>query len=137
LKKTFYKIVSIATSALFLYLFTQLFFMSDSFVKDMGLEPSVTTLVLGRRAAMFMLGVAVLMFAARNLLPSPARRMICSATGITLFGLSCLGTYEFIQGRVNNSIWIAVSIESVLWISYGIIVLKDMRIQSFDKTVSP
>jgi len=127
--KTFFKIISIATSLLFIYLFSQLFFMSDSFVKGLGMEPSIASLVLARRAAMFMLGVAVLMFASRNLPPSKVRQIICLSTGITFLGLSCMGTYEFINGHVNSSIFIAIVIETILWISFGIILLKNRKSQ--------
>ena len=127
--KTFFKIISIATSLLFIYLFSQLFFMSDSFVKGLGMEPSIASLVLARRAAMFMLGIAVLMFASRNLPHSQARQIICMATGITMFGLSCMGSYEFIRGAVNSSIFIAIIIETILWISFGIILLKNRKFQ--------
>lgn len=125
--RTFFKIISIATSLLFIYLFLQLFFMSDSFVKGLGLEPSIASLVLARRAAMFMLGVAVLMFASRNLPSSKVRQIICISTGITFLGLSCMGIYEFINGHVNSSIIIAITIETILWVSYGIVIIKDRK----------
>jgi hypothetical protein len=123
--KSFFKIVSIATSVLFVFLFSQLFFYSDSFVKNLGLDPSVASLVLSRRASIFMLGIAVLMFASRNLAPSKTRQIICLSTGITLFGLACMGGYEFIKGNVNSSVIIAMTIETILWFSYGIIIFKD------------
>ncbi|WP_321317956.1 hypothetical protein [Labilibaculum sp.] len=121
----FYKIVSVTTSVLFIYLTIQLVFMSDSFVSGMGLQPSETASVLAKRAAMFMLGISILMFASRNLTPSKARQIICIATGITLFGLAFMGSYEFIRGSVNSSIFIAIGFETVLWISFGIILLKN------------
>lgn len=126
--KYLYKIISIATAVLFVYLFSQLFFGSDSFVKDLGLEPSITSLVLARRASMFMLGLAFLMFMSRNLPTSKARQIICLSTGITLFGLAFIGTFEFIKGNVNSSIIIAITIETILWISYGIILVKDLKL---------
>jgi hypothetical protein len=123
--KLFFKIVSIATAVLFVYLFTQLFFISDSFVRGLGLEPSVASLVLSRRASIFMLGIAILLFASRNLPPSKTRQIICFSIGLTLFGLACMGSYEFVKGNVNSSIMIAITTETILWVSYGIIILKD------------
>ena len=122
--KLFYKIVSIATSVLFIYLFAQLLFTPSSFIEDLGLEASEAGCILARRASMFMLGISVLMFGARNLPHSEARQVICMATGITLFGLSCMGSYEFIKGTVNSSILIAIICETVLWVSFGIILFK-------------
>ncbi|WP_071144946.1 hypothetical protein [Bacteroides ihuae] len=122
--KLFYKIVSIATSVLFIYLFAQLLFTPSSFIEDLGLEASEAGCILARRASMFMLGISVLMFGARNLPHSKARQVICIATGITMFGLSCMGSYEFIKGTVNSSILIAIICETVLWVSFGIILFK-------------
>ncbi len=125
--KSLYKIVSIVTSALFIYLFAQLLFMPGSFIKDLGLQPSEAGAVLARRASMFMLGISVLMFGTRNLPHSKARQTICMATGITLFGLSCVGSYEFIRGTVNSSILIAIICETILWVSFGVILFKNYR----------
>ena len=128
--KSFYKIISIVTSILFVYLFSQLFFLSDSFVKDLGLEPSIASLVLARRASMFMLGIAILMFFSRNLPASKTRQIICLSTGVTLLGLACMGTFEFIKGNLNSSIMVAIVIESILWISYMIILIKDWKTEN-------
>jgi len=122
--KLFYKIVSIATSVLFIYLFVQLLFTPSSFIEGLGLEASEAGCILARRASMFMLGISVLMFGTRNLPHSKARQVICMATGITMFGLSCMGSYEFIKGTVNSSILIAIICETVLWVSFGIILFK-------------
>ncbi len=127
---SFYKIINIVTSILFVYLFSQLFFLSDSFVKDLGLEPSIASLVLARRASMFMLGIAILMFFSRNLPASKTRQIICLSTGVTLLGLACMGTFEFIKGNLNSSIMVAIAIESILWISYMIILIKDWKTEN-------
>jgi hypothetical protein len=125
--KSFYQVVCVAASILFVYLFSQSFFQPDSFVEGFGLKPSLATHVLAPRTAMFMLGFAILMFASRNLPPSKARFMICLATGLTFFGLSCMGTYEFIRGTVSSSIFIAITAECIFWISFGLILIKDWR----------
>lgn len=126
---SFFKIVSIATSVLFIFLSFQLLFMTDSFVEDLGLQSSETASVLARRAAMFMLGISVLMFVSRNLNHSKERQIMCIATSITLFGLAFMGIYEFIRGTVNSSIFVAISIETVLWVSFGIILLKNRKVK--------
>lgn len=128
--KNFYKITTIATSLLFLYLTIEMFFMSDSFVTGLGLQPSLTTAVLAKRVAMFMLGISVLMFTSRNLPHSAARYAICLSTAITLLGLSSMGTYELIRGTVNNSMLVAIIIETILWVSFGIILLKHRHMKA-------
>jgi len=125
--KAFYKILSIATSALFMHLFSLLFFNSDSFITDIGLEPNIASLVIARRAAIFMLGIAVLMFASRNLKSSQTRQIICLFMTITLLGLSCMGTFEFMNQNVNSSIIVSIVIETILWLSFGFVMIKDRK----------
>ncbi|WP_026474284.1 hypothetical protein [Alkaliflexus imshenetskii] len=124
-----FKTVAIATAILFAYLAFQMFFMSAAFIIDIGLMPSDTTLILARRVAMFMMGLSVLMFATRNLPHSDVRQFICLAAGLTLFGLACAGSYEFIRGTVNNSILIAISIETILWVSYAVILFRNRNVK--------
>ena len=124
-----FKTVATATAILFAYLAFQMFFMSASFIIDMGLEPSETTEILARRVAMFMIGLSILMFASRNFPNSDARQVICLAAGLTLFGLACMGVYEYVRGTVNNSIFIAISIETMLWISYAVIIIRNRNVK--------
>ena len=122
---TFYKRTCIATSALFLLLFIQLMAGAESFVSDMGLVPCVASSVIARRAAIFMLGISVLLFLARNLPYPDVRRYVGISTAVTLFGLACMGVYEYVMGRVNNSIFFAITVETVLGLLFTIAVLKD------------
>jgi hypothetical protein len=120
-----FKIVSIATSALFIFLFSQLLFNSDYFLIDLGLQSSDATSVLARRASIFMLGISILLFRSRNLPHSKARQYICLSTGITLIGLTCMGSYELTRGSVNSSILQAMIIEVVLGCSFLILLFKN------------
>jgi len=124
-KFNFFKILSIITSVLFAYLFFLLHFNSESFLKDLGLQSSGTTLFLAKRVSIFMLGISVLMFCSKGLPHSKSRQIICFATGITMLGLSCMGTYELIEGNVNSSILTAIIIEIILAISFGIIIYSN------------
>ncbi len=114
----FYNIICILTSALFAYLFFTLLFSTDSFIRDLGVQPCESSLIAGRRTSMFMLGISVLMFGSINLPNSRARQTICLAIGITMLGLACMGSYEFIRGSVNSSILTAVTIETLLGTSF-------------------
>ena len=113
-----YNILCIATSVLFIFLFFQLILIPDDFVRSMGLQPAVATAVLARRAAMFMLGISTLLFCSKNLENLKARQSICLSTGITLIGLAFTGIYEHFMGTVNNSIFIAITIETILGFSF-------------------
>lgn len=114
----FYKIICVATAALFVFLSLQLLLTPVGFAANLGLEPSVATSVLLRRAAMFMIGVAVLAFCAKDLQDLKARRCVCLSVAATLLGLACTGTYEHFQGTVNDTIFVAIGIESVLGLSF-------------------
>ena len=124
-----YKIVCIVTSVLFIVLFLQLFLSPGPFVKDLGLQPSVATSVLGRRVSIFMLGISILLFCSRGLSHSKARQFICLSTGITMVGLACMGTYEYFMKTVNSSIFIAIIIETILGFSFLIIFFKNRKVK--------
>ena len=88
------------------------------FVTNMGLKSSDAISILCRRTAIFMLGLSVLLFISRNLPDSTARNYISCSTGITMLGLACMGSYELIKGTVNSSMLVAISIETVLGVSF-------------------
>lgn len=119
----FYKYVCIATAVLFIFLSLQLLLTPVAFALSMGLEPSAATSVLLRRAAMFMVGLAVLTLCARSLRDLKARRCVSLSAAVTLLGLACMGTYERLMGTVNDSIFIAIGIESVLGLSFLMVLM--------------
>ena len=120
----FYKSVCSATAALFVFLALRLLLTPVTFAASLGLEPSTATSVLLRRAAMFMVGLAVLTFCARSLQDLQARRCVCLSASVTLLGLACMGTYERLMGTVNESIFIAIGIESVLGLAFLMLLLR-------------
>ncbi len=123
----FFKIVSIITSALFVYLFFIALFNPESFFEDVGLQSSETASIVARRTSMFMLGISILLAASINLSNSKVRQFICLATGITMLGLASMGSYELIRGSVNYSIFISITIETLLGGSFIIIFLSNLK----------
>jgi len=126
-KWNFFKIICGFTAMIFTYLFLKLLLDSENFLNDLGLQSSEPALILTRRASMFMLGIAVLMLGSIKLPHSNARQIICLATGISMFGLSIMGSYELSKGTVNSSMWTAIIIETILWISFGIIFFTNRK----------
>lgn len=124
----YYKILSILTSILFLFLSFQLLFTPEAFIKGVGVEPCLAAVIAARRTAMFMLGIVFLMFGARNLQPSKARQIICLAIAITMLGLASMGSFELIRGTVNASMYQAISIESIIGISFIILLIKNRNV---------
>jgi hypothetical protein len=126
----YFKIVSIATSAIFFYLFFQLLLNSNSFVNDLGLQSCETATILARRASIFMLGISILSFSSKNLPHSKARQFICLSIGITMLGLACTGSYELIMRTVNSSMFQAIIIEIVLGFSFLTILFMNSKIKT-------
>jgi len=127
IKWNFFKVLCIFTALLFAYLFLTLLLNSETFISDLGLQLNESTMIITRRASMFMLGISVLMFGSINLPTSKARQIICLATCVSMFGMSILGSYEFVMGTLNSSILPAIIIETILWISFGIIFLRNRK----------
>ena len=122
-----YKIATIGTSLLFVFLFAQLFFTPDAFVGGMGLQATLTTSILCRRASIFMLGLSVLLFCVRKLPHSSARQSVCFSTAITMLGLACLSSFELARGTVNSSMWTAIILESLSAILFWIVFFKELK----------
>jgi len=104
IKWTFYKILCGFTAFLFAFLFLKLLLNSETFLIDLGLEPSESAKIITKRASIFMLGICVLMAGSIKLPHSKARQIICLSTAVSMFGLSILGSYELIKGTINSSI---------------------------------
>lgn len=128
-----YKIATIGTSLLFVFLFAQLFFTPVAFVEGLGLEANLGTSILCRRASMFMIGLAILLFGAQRLEHSSARQTISFSTAITMTGLAALSSFEMVRGTVNNSIWIAIVIETISAVLFWIVFLKNIKTNEFPK----
>jgi len=123
----FFKILSIATGALFAYLFYLLLLGSEAFLTDLGLESSTSTLFLAKRASILMLGCSVLLFGSINLQHSKARQIICTTIGVVMLGLACMGSYELNKGNINSSIIPAIVIELVIGLSFLSIVFINRK----------
>ncbi len=120
-----FKIISMFTSLLCLYLFYLLFFTASSFLNDLGVEGTEAAYFISRRAAILMLGISVLMFFARNIPNSQARQAISLSIGVTMLGLALSGGYELNRGFVSSDIIGAIVIESTLCISFFYVCFSD------------
>lgn len=124
---SFYKLLSGFTAILFAYLFLKLLLDTQSFLSDIGLQSSEGARILAQRASMFMLGISVLMFGSNKLPHSRGRQAICLATAISMLGLSILGAYELSKGTISSGIIPAIVIETILWLSFGYVFIKNLR----------
>jgi hypothetical protein len=125
--KSLFKISSILISILFVGLFIQFFFISNYLIELLGLQPTIASVFVARRISVVMLSIGVLMFGSRNLPHSRARQMICLFISFTLFGLLCMGSYEFINGTVNSSILVSVFVETAFCVLFGSIYIMNKK----------
>ncbi len=125
-----FKILSIFTSGLCLYLFCLLFFFPQSLFNDFGIEGSEIAYFLSRRTSALMLGISVLTFLARNITHSKTIQAISLSVCVSMIGLAITGSYELIRGFVSSDILISIFIESVLSISFFYIWFSDRQKKS-------
>ncbi len=125
--KSLFKITSIATAALFIFLFIQTFFTSEAFITDMGLVPDTASIILIRRASLFMLGLSVLMFLSRNLPVSKGRIYLSISMTVIFSSLAINGSSGYLYGNYNSSIFIAISIESILGLAFVLNIITDRK----------
>lgn len=120
-----YRVVSDATTLLYLCLFAVLLFTPKSLLAVLGVPGSESADFLGRRAGMLMLGFAVLSFTGRNAAASTARQAIALAIGVSMAGLAVLSVREYVRGFAGPAILQAAGVEVlfafvhlVLWASH-------------------
>ena len=123
----FYKILSILTSILLVFLFVQMFFNSGEFMVQLGLQPSESLVIICRRTSIFMIGLSMLTFSVRNLESNKTRQQICFSIAVIMLGLACLGSYEYMKGTLSSSIITAISIETSIGVAFMGIFLKNFR----------
>jgi hypothetical protein len=114
---TYYRL-SVATAILFLLLATTWMFVPTQLLSGWGLEFTPTVGLLGRRAAAFYLGIAVMLFMSRKSESSTARTAIIYGMITSCLLLAFLGVYEFSIQTANVGILTAVGIELVLVIAF-------------------
>jgi hypothetical protein len=126
-KQNTYQIMSYLTAALYFYLFVMLLFFPGSFLNDLGIQSNESADFLARRAAMLMLGFAVLVFLGRKVSDSMARQVMAIAVSINMAGFAVMGLVEFGRGFANAGILMAVIIELILAVSYFLFWLAARR----------
>lgn len=125
--KSLFKITSIAAALLFIFLFVQIFFTPEAFITGMGLTPDTASIVLMRRASLFMLGLSVLMFLSRNIPVSKDRIYLSISMSLIFFCLAINGSSGYIYGNYDSSIFIAVIIESVFGLAFVLNIILDRK----------
>ena len=106
---------------------TFLLLIPDPIFHLFGLVGNESAYFVARRASMFFLGYAVISYFSRNAQPSTTRQAISLGVALSMFGFAILGTLEFIRGFAGGGVFLPVSAEVFLAVSYFSIWLSDKK----------
>lgn len=76
-------------------------------------------LLMARRMAALFLGVALILYLARNAENSTLRRSVCTGLSASMAALALFGLWDFAHGSVGNGIWLAVAAEGFFTAAFG------------------
>ena len=82
------------------------------------IEPTVSVLLFCRRIGALYVGLAVMLFLARNTSASEARTALCAGAAVITTSLALLGVYELSAGRVGPGMLVSIAIEALLAFGY-------------------
>jgi hypothetical protein len=125
----FFKWTSLVNGLLFIYLTLLLLFQPEAFLADLNLQSSATSLLILKRAAMFMLGVSIISFLASNSKDAQSRKAISLGFTAMLLGLSATGINALSTGIVSNSIITSIIIEAILGLCFLFCFIKNRNLK--------
>lgn len=113
-----YKILSLCAATLWMVLSVCLLLVPDFIYWIFGIVGNDTADLMSKRAAMLFLGLSILAFMSRDEPTSTLRQSLIIAFGASMFGLMCIGIFEFIRGEAGFGIWLAILVEMSFSICY-------------------
>lgn len=122
-----FKTLNIITAVICIALFLFLIFIPELVFQLFGASGNDTAYIVARRTSMFFLGYAIIAFYSRTAPPSMIRQAISLGIAISMLGLSILGIFEYNRGTVGVGVFLSVSIEIFLFVSYFSIWLSDKK----------
>lgn len=106
-----FRLLAIVSALMFFLLAAVWLFAPSLLLVDWGVQVTGGVELVSRRAAALFAGFGVMMFAARNAAPSPARSALIQGLMAAMTMLSVLGVYEWQAGHAGVKILAAVVIE--------------------------
>jgi hypothetical protein len=76
---------------------------------------------MARRGAALFLGLAVMLWLARNSDSSPIRHAMAVGFSASCASLAALGMYDFVAGHAGNGILAAATVESILAVTFALV----------------
>ena len=125
-KEKKFKIMSVLTATLYLYLFLSMLLYPETVSRDFGIAGTEAVCFLVRRASSLMLGFAVLLLLARNESASGPRRMVSLVVSLNMAGFAVSSAHGLLGDYVGISLLAPMLIETVVagvylyfWLSDG------------------
>lgn len=106
-----YRGAIVLNGGLFAGLFLVLCFAPQVYLAGYDIEQTDSALFITRRASPMFLGLAYMMWAIRNMDPSPARRVITDGCAVLLLGIAVTGLYALATGAVGLKILVGAAVE--------------------------
>jgi hypothetical protein len=82
---------------------------------------SDSTVMVARRGAALFLGLAVMLWLARNTDNSPTRHAMAVGFSVSCAALAALGIYDFISGHAGIGILAAATVKSILELAFALV----------------
>lgn len=120
-----FKKLNTITSLICFTLFLLTMFTPELIFLLFGAIGNETADIVVRRTSMFFMGYAIISFFSRTAQPSITRQAVSLGIALSMFGLSVLGVFEFIRGSFGIGVFLPVSLEVFLFVSYSSIWLAD------------
>ncbi len=127
MKMLTFKTLNIITFGISTTLGIFLLFIPDPVFLLFGVNGNESAYFIARRASMFFLGYAVISYCSKNVQPSISRQAISLGFAISMLGFSILGGIEFIRGIAGIGVFLPISAELFLSISYFSVWLSDRK----------
>jgi hypothetical protein len=86
----------------------------------LGVAMTPEGLLMARRMAALFLGIALILFLARDAENSDLRRRVCASLSASMAALALFGLYDFVNGGVGYGIWIAITVETFFAVTLGL-----------------
>ncbi|WP_342075673.1 hypothetical protein [Yoonia sp. SS1-5] len=109
-----YRVICSGAATLCVALFILFVVNSGYYIATYGVAPDSGADFLGRRAAPLFLGLAIVLWACRDLDVGSARDGICLAMAVTWMGIAATGIYEWTIGTASFAILVAAFSEIVI-----------------------
>jgi drug/metabolite transporter (DMT)-like permease len=114
-----FEILALVTAISTLLLGMGRLFAGKFLLQRWGIEPTDTSLLLGRRIGAMYIGIALIFFLVRSAPPSDFRSALCAGALVICLLWAGLGLYEYNARRLSSGVLSSVAIEVFLAVGFA------------------